>query len=303
MGFSFHVRGQPAVNHTLCTGCGQCVEICPDQVFGLENKKARSGEGIFLGCIACGHCVAVCPVAAITVTGRGMTTGDRRPLPDPALHATADQLDALLISRRSIRKFQDREVPRELLDRILATTAMAPMGIPPSDVHVLVFAGRPQVRALTAQAMEAFRRMNRMLGSWIFKLLQLRMSKTEREAMRDFIAPLLRMLVEKHDAGEDLFTYNAPAALLFQHGPHSDVTEIALAASYAMLAAESLGLGSCLIGSSTAFNHDKTFKQHYRGPPHRPPAVDRLPRSPIPRRRASPSRFSRFRRINRNEIV
>jgi formate hydrogenlyase subunit 6/NADH:ubiquinone oxidoreductase subunit I len=68
MGFSFHVRGQPEVNHGLCTGCGQCVQICPDEVFTLENQKARPGVGIFLGCIACGHCVAVCPVGAISVT-------------------------------------------------------------------------------------------------------------------------------------------------------------------------------------------------------------------------------------------
>jgi Fe-S-cluster-containing hydrogenase component 2 len=269
MGFSFHDQGRPTVNDALCIGCGQCVSICPDEVLALENKKARPGAGIFLGCIACGHCVAVCPVGAIAVAGRGMTPDDRRPLPDPADRASADQLDALFLARRSMRRFQAREVPRDALDRVLAATATAPMGIPPSDVHVLVFAGREQVRAFTAQAIEAFRRLDKMLHSWIFALLKLRMSKTERESMRDFIAPLLKMLVEKYDAGEDLFTYQAPAALLFQHGPHSDETEIAIAATYATLAAESLGLGSCMIGSSTAFNHDKTFKQRYGIPADR----------------------------------
>jgi nitroreductase/NAD-dependent dihydropyrimidine dehydrogenase PreA subunit len=269
MGFSFHVRGQPQVNHDLCTGCGQCVQICPDEVLTLENQKSRPGAGIFLGCIACGHCVAVCPTAAIRVTGRGMTPEDRCPLPDPTGRASADQLDALFLARRSIRKFQDREVPRETLERILAATALAPMGIPPSDVHLLVFAGRPQVRAFTAQAMTAFRRINKMLDSWIFQWLKLRMSKLEKETMREFIAPLLRLLVEQYDAGKDLFTYDAPAALLFSHGPSCETTEIAIAATYAMLAAESLGLGSCMIGSSTAFNHDKIFQRHFRIPADR----------------------------------
>jgi nitroreductase/NAD-dependent dihydropyrimidine dehydrogenase PreA subunit len=266
MGFSFHESGRPTVNNDLCTGCAQCVEICPDEVFSLDNQKSRPGAGIFLGCIACGHCVAVCPVGAITVTGRGMTADDRRPLPDLADRATPDQLDALLIARRSVRKFQNRELSRDVLDRILATTATAPMGIPPSDVHVLAFFNRRQVRAFTAQAMDAFRRMNKMMNSWIFSLLKLRMNKTERELMNDFIAPLLRMLVERYDAGKNHFTYDAPAAILFHHGPHSDETEIALAAAYAMLAAESLGLGSCMIGSSTAFNHDTVFKEHYHLP-------------------------------------
>ncbi|MBN2579708.1 MAG: nitroreductase family protein [Pirellulales bacterium] len=263
MGFSFHVQGRPEVDSDLCTGCGQCVAICPDQIYTLENRKARPGQGVFLGCIACGHCVAVCPVGAIAVTGRGMTADDRRPLPDPASRATAESLENLLLARRSIRKYQDREVEREKLDRILAAAAAAPMGIPPSDVHVLVFSNRQQVRAFTAASMEAFRRMNRMLGSWIFKLLSLRTSKAEKEIMRDFIAPLMRALVEYYDAGEDIYTYNAPAALLFHHGPHGDKSEIAIAATYAMLAAESLGLGSCMIGSSEAFNHDSMLKQHY----------------------------------------
>jgi len=97
-------------------------------------------------------------------------------------------------------------------------------------------------------------------------MMKLRMSKAAHRTMREFVVPLLGLLVEQYDAGKDLFTYDAPAALLFRHGPQADAADISIAATYAMLAAEALGIGSCMIGSSVALNHDKTFKRRYRIP-------------------------------------
>ena len=67
--------------------------------------------------------------------------------------------------------------------------------------------------------------------------------------------------------GEDRFTYSAPAFLLFHHGPITGPTDCHIAATYAMLAAESLGLGSCMLGAVEALNHAKPFKRKYGIPP------------------------------------
>ncbi len=48
--------------------------------------------------------------------------------------------------------------------------------------------------------------------------------------------------------GEDLVTYDAPAALYFYGSPYCDPADPVVAATYAMLAAESLGLGTCMLG-------------------------------------------------------
>jgi nitroreductase len=85
--------------------------------------------------------------------------------------------------------------------------------------------------------------------------------------MRDFVKPLLKMLVEQRRQGVDSFTYNAPAALLFHHGPAADGADCTIAATYAMLAAESLGLGSCMLGTSVGLTHAKAFKAKYGIPP------------------------------------
>jgi len=114
----------------LAPVAGSAWKICGDQVLLLENGKVQVGQGEFMGCIACGQCVAVCPTGGITVAGRGMTPEDAFTLP-PAFHrATADQLEALLLARRSIRRFKDQEIGLDAMDRILKMTSAAPMGFP-----------------------------------------------------------------------------------------------------------------------------------------------------------------------------
>lgn len=57
-----------------CVGCGRCVEVCPHQVFKLDEKKARIVD--FDACMECGACRKNCPVAAINVdAGVGCASG------------------------------------------------------------------------------------------------------------------------------------------------------------------------------------------------------------------------------------
>ena len=49
----------------LCTGCGQCLEVCPHGVFTRDNGIVRIQDRD--GCMECGACARNCPVAAIQV--------------------------------------------------------------------------------------------------------------------------------------------------------------------------------------------------------------------------------------------
>jgi ferredoxin len=267
VGFDLREKGVPTIDQTTCTACGLCVKICPESVLAMENGKPNAGAGMFMGCIACGHCMAACPTGSITVRGRGMSRGDAFELPAAAQRATAEQLDALLSARRSIRRFAKREVERATIDRILAMTSTAPMGIPPSDVGVVVFHGTDRVQAFAADACDAFARMSWILSPLMLGVMRPFIGKENYLAMRDFVKPLMEMLVSKRKEGVDFFTYNAPAALLFHHGPMADPSDCHIAATYAMLAAESLGLGSCMLGTTAGLNHAKPFKTKYNIPP------------------------------------
>lgn len=48
-----------------CTGCGMCVEVCPHEVFTLDNKKAIIQDRD--SCMECGACVNNCAFNAVAV--------------------------------------------------------------------------------------------------------------------------------------------------------------------------------------------------------------------------------------------
>ncbi|MCM8801126.1 MAG: DUF362 domain-containing protein [Candidatus Omnitrophica bacterium] len=54
----------PIIYKQKCTGCGECIKICPQQVIYLkENKAVIDGKR----CIGCASCIAVCAFSAIDV--------------------------------------------------------------------------------------------------------------------------------------------------------------------------------------------------------------------------------------------
>jgi ferredoxin len=253
----------PTIDRQRCNGCAQCAQACPTETLAVEEGQVRVARRTFLGCFGCGQCMTVCPTGAVTVRGRRLAPEDVVDVPAAASSATADQLDALLLSRRSMRKFDQQEIDRALIDRILAMTATAPVGIPPTGVGIVVFAGRDKVRQFVADSIACFRRLQRMLGPWVLPLMRPLLKRTDYVMMRDFVRPLLRLLVEEWDKGVDAFCYDAPAALLFHHAPDDGPADCHIATTYAMLAAQSLGLGSCMLGTSAALEQDKAFKAKY----------------------------------------
>ena len=66
--------------------------------------------------------------------------------------------------------------------------------------------------------------------------------------LRSFLLPLAREIVAADKRGADVALHGAPAALIFHISPWAEASDAAIVATYAMLAAESLGLGTCMIG-------------------------------------------------------
>jgi NAD-dependent dihydropyrimidine dehydrogenase PreA subunit len=49
-----------------CTGCGTCLDVCPQAVLALENRRVTLRHRD--ACMECGACARNCPEAALTVT-------------------------------------------------------------------------------------------------------------------------------------------------------------------------------------------------------------------------------------------
>ena len=55
------------------------------------------------------------------------------------------------------------------------------------------------------------------------------------------------------DKGINKINYDAPLAMYFYGSPYCDPADPIIAATYAMIAAETLGLGSCMLGAIHPF--------------------------------------------------
>lgn len=240
--------GQIFIDEDLCTGCGDCVSVCKDFSIVLAGGKVRKSDNPCFGCIACGHCMAICPTGAIQVTGRELSPSDVFGIPGLEDAADYKALLNLFLRRRSIREFEQREIGNDVIDKILEAAATSPMGLPPSDVNVLVLPDREATRRFSADFCELLKGIRWIVSGWFLALMRPLWGKANHSMFRDFVRPLFDVYTGYMDKGINLVTYDAPLAMYFYGSPYADPADPIVAATTAMYAAESLGLGTCMLG-------------------------------------------------------
>lgn len=236
------------IDYERCTACGICVEVCKGGPLYLEDNRLKFDQTRAFGCMACAACAAFCPTDAIRISGRDLFPADITRLPPASTRADHASLHALLAARRSTRIFLQRPVEPEIIDRILASAVTAPVGVPPSDVGVLVFRTPAAVSALSDDLTNAIKYWPKIFSPPLMKLLQPFIGRENADMFANFISPAVKTFLEKRSAGEDWLLYKAPLLLYFYGTPYNDPGDTILAAALAMLAGESLGLGTCMLG-------------------------------------------------------
>lgn len=237
------------INADECIGCGLCVNICSDLSLKIENNIASKSDSAIFGCIGCGHCMAVCPSGAIEIHGREISPADMFDLPRKENAASYDQVLSLYERRRSVRKFKDRNVEPEIIEKILKAAKTAPMGLPPSDVHVMVLDSKEKTRAFAKDFCDYLEGMKWFVSGWFLALMRPFWGKANDEMFKGFIRPLFKVYPEKMREDINVVNYDAPLAMYFYGSPYTDPADPIIAATYAMIAAESLGLGTCMLGA------------------------------------------------------
>ena len=235
-----------------------CLEVCPLGNFqAYEGKVRGSDKGI--ACFACGHCVAACHTGAMTHSDLASSlfeplSADQKP--------TYDQFLQLLKSRRSRREFKDQPIPRDVIEKLLAAAIQAPSSINNQSVEYTVVTDPVLIREISYRCAKALVTFINMMKSPIGRLFCRLMLRSTYDDFRDLL-PIAQCLLDYQKSGKDAILYGAPCAI-FLHAPKSDAfapEDAIFNAENILLAAETLGLGACVIGfASDPMDRDPGMK-------------------------------------------
>jgi nitroreductase/NAD-dependent dihydropyrimidine dehydrogenase PreA subunit len=234
-----------SIDPDLCTQCGICVTRCImnyTQVDGVVRSNAGAAT-----CNLCGHCVALCPTGAITHHKMNMENFIDIP---KGFNYDPETFRLFVRSRRSHRLFQDREVPREHLEKLVDVCRYAPTGSNRQTVEVTIIQDRGKIQRLSDHIVDFFE--NRIED----------LEKEARECQaagrevpqitRSALTMLdtLKLVVMARKFGMEVIFHRAPVVMLF-HSPSETSTpkdDCVIASTTVTLAARTLSLETCYIG-------------------------------------------------------
>ena len=244
-----------------CTLCQACVNDCVANLFYIESDKLHIVDEFEELCITCGHCVAVCPVDVVKLKDYEIKSPDN-------IYKTEDipnftSLYNLVLKRRSIRQFKGSPVPKELIEKILDLARFSPTGSNMQNVYYSVIQDKDIVAKISNYITKKVKRFVETLEDPKGKeIIKARMSKEEFNQVNEDL-PKTKRILKSIESGIDFWCWEGE--LIFIHGELTIggiPTNSALAAAHIMLAAESLGLGTCSLGYLTLHtNQSDTIKQ------------------------------------------
>ena len=221
---------QVSIEKASCVGCGMCTKVCVAHNLTLHDQKA---ETVLDDCLLCGQCAAACPKKAISILGYEEEpkekTGDARLAPDGILET--------IRFRRSIRSFQQRAIPTEVIAQVLEAGRLTHTAKNMQDVAFVVLDREKE--KLEKMAVGLFQKV---------------------KPFADLLSPMAR----QNTVGEDFFFRGAPIAIAILA---KDKTNGILAAQNMEFVAEAHGLGVLYSGYfTTAANASPKMKRAMQVP-------------------------------------
>lgn len=251
--------GAIIIDKSKCTNCMLCSKVCFLNYQNGDDNKPHTLEQPMM-CAACGHCVAVCPTQAISHPS--LDTRGFEPI-DESKRPSYEQFTSFLKMRRSRREFKDEQVSRKIINKLLSAAAQAPNGLNRHNVRYTVITNRSVLKELSNKVTESTAKLCRLLSKPVARFVFKTFFRNLYGEL-EFFLPIMDQIGSIQNSGLDLVLYNAPCAILI-HTPKHDMCgseDSVYSGANILLAAETLGLGACVIGFITSpVNSDKRLKK------------------------------------------
>ncbi|MFX0101517.1 MAG: nitroreductase family protein [Candidatus Hodarchaeota archaeon] len=260
------------VDQKLCISCTECIKECPMDLYGINPEDSSEKEQVihedpYNRCNGCGHCIAICPESAILYED-GEPPLDYIGDGDPGEGISYDDLMQILRSRRSVRRYKAKAIPREELEAILDAMRYAPSASNMQSWRYIVLTDPDSIGTLRNAVFDLMN-LARKLINFAKYVKFLIPKKLKKSALDPGNKVSLDIFSKKVEDGKDPALYNAPAVIITYAPEYGSMAgnDAGIALTHGMLAARARGLDTCWIGfAQEAINRSKKLKKWLKIP-------------------------------------
>jgi len=273
------------VDSEKCIKCKRCVSNCPGGIYWDEKRKmpVLGGYGLQpVTDLACNACVAACESGAIKMVGKYYIPngryktllanngelvppnpfGDKVPRLYEEIEKDLTEVEKVIYTRRSNRIFRDKPVPKELINRILEAGRFAPSAGNGQPWKFIVVTNKNLIKEIDSICLNFLSFM-----SWLY--LGGKDISGKYTPWRNLVISLfsyampgevdprpmgaIKKAIELHKESGDLH-FDAPVVIYVlkdKRGIGNPDFDAGIAAQNIVLAAHSLGLGTCYVSFGT----------------------------------------------------
>ena len=233
------------INTKTCISCKLCVEVCPVNIIDINAEKEVSfiDKNIF-ACIKCAQCMAVCPTKSVQIDNFSYEN-DFQTLPKE--HIEYSTFVNFIKQRRSARNYKTQKISDDDLKKIINAVEYAPFGSAHDGVHFTIIQNKEVFQKALPIMADFF---DKKIVKWLENPLMRKIIKVKKgnetlNMMLNHLYPIAKTGNYNLEKGDRILR-NAPVLIIFHSDENMEghTKNSTIYATYAMLAAQSLGLSA-----------------------------------------------------------